>query len=101
MTQMENSSGCYLARLELAEALAVNARLQALRDIEGESPALSRALAAQTAVVELLRPPLPTGTAENQCRTTPQLQLSKNTRHAGEGEIRGRPGANATMVCQP
>lgn len=75
------------ARVEMAEALGVRDRIAAIRDREGESPALAHALATQTAAVHLLQPLLPASLTENQGRITPQLQLSKKPQPGGGSEI--------------
>jgi transcriptional regulator with XRE-family HTH domain len=82
--QVESSSENYTAMMELAEALAVLARIMAVRDREGESPALSRALADQLAAVQSLKPPTPAGLAKNQSQPALQIQLSQKPKHEGE-----------------
>lgn len=86
-TQVESASENYAAQLELAEALAVLDRITDVRDSEGESSTLSRALAAQMATVHSLQPPSPVLIPENQVKPALQLQLSKKPRHAGGAEL--------------
>lgn len=86
-TKLQAAAADYPAKLELAEALAVLDRLIALRDAEGESPALARALAAQTEQVNLLRPQPSYLPAELHARPTNHLQLSRKPRHEGLSEL--------------
>ncbi len=71
----------------MSEAIAVLDRLITLRDREGESPALSRALAAQATAALHLRPQRNYLPAERHASATSHLQLSRKSRHEGLAEI--------------
>ena len=54
-THLQSLAGEYQSKQELGEAFAVLDRILKLRDAEGESPTLARALTAQTTVVSSFR----------------------------------------------
>ena len=73
----------------MGETLAVLDRIKAVRDDEGESPSLSRALTAQMAAVNFLRPKTSDSTAENQIKPAIQLHLSKRPKPESGAESEG------------
>jgi Zn-dependent protease with chaperone function len=85
--QIQSASGEYQAKRETAEAFAVLDRLIALRNREGESPALSRALSAHAAAINLLRPQPNYLPAERHASATMHLQLSRKPKHEGLAEL--------------
>ena len=75
------------AKQELSAAFAVLDRIIALRDRDGESPLLSRALAAQTEALNHLRPQrnyLPT---EKPAHPALHLQLSRKPKHESLADL--------------
>lgn len=86
-TQIHSATADYPPKQETAEALAVLDRLIALRDKEGESPTLSRALSAQAAAINLLRPQPNYLPSERPASATSHLQLSRKPKHEGLAEL--------------
>ena len=84
---LQSASADYRAKLELAEAIAVLDRIVALRDREGESPALARALSAQATAVNHLKPQPNYLPAERPANPAAHLQLSRKPKHEGLAEI--------------
>jgi Zn-dependent protease with chaperone function len=84
---LQSAVADYQSKLELAEAMAVLDRIVALRDREGESPALARALSAQVAAVNQLRPQPNYLPAERPANPAAHLQLSRKPKHEGLAEI--------------
>lgn len=85
--QIQSGLADYRSKQELAEALAVLDRLLMVRDTEGESPTLSRALAAQVTAVNLLRPKPAYLPAEQPAGNTVQLQISRKPKHEGVADL--------------
>ncbi len=85
--QVHSATAEYPAKQETAEVLAVLDRLIALRDREGESPTLSRALSAQAAAINLLRPRPNYLPSERPASATSHLQLSRKPKHEGLAEL--------------
>jgi len=86
-TQIQSLAGDYSFRQETNEALAVLDRILALRDREGESPMLVRALSAQIEAIHLLRPQPSYLPSEKHAHPALHLQLSRKPKHEGHAEL--------------
>ena len=84
---LQSASKEYRAKVELREGLAVLDRLITLRQREGESPALSRALAAQLETINHLRPQPDYPPTEKHAHPALHLQLSRKSRHESPAEL--------------
>jgi Zn-dependent protease with chaperone function len=84
---VQSASVDYRPKKELLEALEVLNRILELRDSEGESPALARALAAQTTTVNSFRSQPAYLPSERPASATLHLQLSRRPRHEGNTDL--------------
>jgi len=87
VTQLQTLAGDYPTKRELAEALAVLDRLIQVRDDEGESPMLARALAAQLAAVNSFRPQPSYLPAEVHAHPKAHLVLARKPKDGGAAEL--------------
>ncbi len=88
VSQLQTASVDYASRRELTEAFAVLDRLCSLRDAEGESPALARALAAQVNAVNSFRTQPAYLPAQTAALPKAHLILSRKPKEADAAELK-------------